>query len=212
MRRKVLLMTLSAGAIALVAGVTLSTTLSRAKPAAAVDRPSAASLPLTHVHLFNSGVGFFQRQGEVVGDARVDLTFPVQDVNDLLKVKPNDAPLIALRAINDAGLKQFGDAMTDAERAIALDPNNAMAYLGRGIAKAGTGKAQDALADYDRSITLNPKDTLAFAERGLAYVSLNQTDKALLDFDQALALSPTNMLAKSWRGLALMLKGRTGNL
>ncbi len=35
--------------------------------------------------LFSSGVGYFQREGAVEGDARVDLSFPVTDVNDLIK-------------------------------------------------------------------------------------------------------------------------------
>jgi len=35
--------------------------------------------------LYSSGVGYFQREGTVEGNTRVDLTFPVQDVNDLLK-------------------------------------------------------------------------------------------------------------------------------
>jgi hypothetical protein len=43
------------------------------------------SLPLTHIHLFSSGVGYFQREGVVEGNARIDLTFPVNDINDLLK-------------------------------------------------------------------------------------------------------------------------------
>src|SRR5262245_51722506 len=45
----------------------------------------AAALPVTRVVLFSSGVGYFQREGSVTGDARVDLTFPEADVNDLLK-------------------------------------------------------------------------------------------------------------------------------
>src|SRR4051812_10508065 len=45
----------------------------------------AVSLPITRVVLFNSGVGYFSRSGEVEGDARVDLTFPESDINDLLK-------------------------------------------------------------------------------------------------------------------------------
>jgi hypothetical protein len=56
--------------------------------AAAVDKQDvrqAVSLPITRVVLFNSGVGYFSRSGEVVDDARVDLTFPEQDINDLLK-------------------------------------------------------------------------------------------------------------------------------
>jgi hypothetical protein len=42
-------------------------------------------LPVTKVALFSSGVGYFQREGQVQGDARVDLSFPAADVNDLLK-------------------------------------------------------------------------------------------------------------------------------
>src|SRR5262245_2997432 len=49
------------------------------------DLKPAATLPITRVVLFNSGVGYFSRSGEVEGDARVDLTFPENDVNDLLK-------------------------------------------------------------------------------------------------------------------------------
>jgi hypothetical protein len=97
--RKVILTTVAAGAVALAASLNLHSTPSA--PSGGPDKPTSVSappgtalapeksattsLPITHVHLFSSGVGFFQRQGEVEGDARIDLTFPVQDVNDLLK-------------------------------------------------------------------------------------------------------------------------------
>src|ERR1700692_3777987 len=42
-------------------------------------------LPIAQVVLFSSGVGYFQREGVVDGNARVDLSFPVQDINDLIK-------------------------------------------------------------------------------------------------------------------------------
>jgi hypothetical protein len=47
------------------------------------DRPKAP--PITQVIVFNSGVAYFQREGTVEGDARVDLSFAVSDVNDILK-------------------------------------------------------------------------------------------------------------------------------
>ncbi len=62
--------------------------------AAATDGKSApggeratgsAGLPIGQIVLFSSGVGYFQREGTVEGNARVDLQFPVQDINDLLK-------------------------------------------------------------------------------------------------------------------------------
>ncbi len=45
----------------------------------------AVPLPIGQVVLFSSGVGYFQREGKVEGNARVDLSFPVGDINDLLK-------------------------------------------------------------------------------------------------------------------------------
>jgi len=49
------------------------------------DLKPAVSLPISQVIMFNSGVGHFTRSGDVDGNARVDLTFPEQDINDLIK-------------------------------------------------------------------------------------------------------------------------------
>jgi len=49
------------------------------------DLKPAVTLPITRVVMFNSGVGYFSRSGEVDGDARVDLTFQEADINDLIK-------------------------------------------------------------------------------------------------------------------------------
>src|SRR2546423_9138459 len=48
-------------------------------------KPASPQLPVSQVVLFSSGVGYFQREGEIEGNGRVDLSFPVQDINDLLK-------------------------------------------------------------------------------------------------------------------------------
>lgn len=46
---------------------------------------SAADLPVTGVALFTSGVGYFERVGQVQGDTTVDLTFRTEQINDILK-------------------------------------------------------------------------------------------------------------------------------
>jgi len=48
------------------------------------DLPST-DLAISQVILYSNGVGYFQREGMVQNNARVDLTFPVQNINDLLK-------------------------------------------------------------------------------------------------------------------------------
>jgi hypothetical protein len=89
MSRKWLLAPLAGAAVAGV--VTLAmlpsrSTVQAGKPAEnepATSKPN--QLPIAQVVLFSSGVGYFQREGVVEGAQRVDLSFPVQDINDLLK-------------------------------------------------------------------------------------------------------------------------------
>ena len=45
----------------------------------------ASTLPIARVILFSSGVAHHTRSSEVDGDTRIDLTFPEQDINDLIK-------------------------------------------------------------------------------------------------------------------------------
>jgi hypothetical protein len=47
--------------------------------------PPSPPLPISQVILFSSGVGYFQREGEISGDSQVELALPAKDVNDLLK-------------------------------------------------------------------------------------------------------------------------------
>ena len=58
--------------------------IARPADAGAADLPNA-ELPVTRIVLFNSGVAFFEHNGKVDGDRRVELKFRTDDVNDLLK-------------------------------------------------------------------------------------------------------------------------------
>jgi hypothetical protein len=56
------------------AGVTVALILlSVGSPAWAQPNPPVAELPVTRILLFSSGVGYFQRAGQVDGNARIDL-------------------------------------------------------------------------------------------------------------------------------------------
>src|SRR6266540_3189062 len=74
----------AAAATLLVVGPA-STALNEEKAKESGKSPTAALLPIGQVVLFSSGVGYFQREGTIEGDSRVDLTFPATDINDLIK-------------------------------------------------------------------------------------------------------------------------------
>src|SRR5215470_3678693 len=85
--RRAILFVVPVAVAGLVTGLVVRSSPSTAgpnRPEAA--RPEAAApLPVNQVVLFSSGVGYFQRAGAVDGNTRVDLSFPVSQVNDLLK-------------------------------------------------------------------------------------------------------------------------------
>jgi hypothetical protein len=45
----------------------------------------SADLPITRVVLFSSGVGYFERAGDVEGNTEITLAFRVDQINDMLK-------------------------------------------------------------------------------------------------------------------------------
>jgi hypothetical protein len=57
------------------------------KPADPLASPvtEKATIPVQHVVLFNTGIAYFERRGEVNGKQRLELTFPSGNLNDLLK-------------------------------------------------------------------------------------------------------------------------------
>src|SRR5438874_4715427 len=84
MRRRFLFTLALAGPAALAAFLALRPAATDASPTG-TPAQDAHRLPFSRVVLFNSGVGYFQREGDVEGDARVDLSFPAGDINDLIK-------------------------------------------------------------------------------------------------------------------------------
>ncbi|MCE9568101.1 MAG: DUF4139 domain-containing protein [Planctomycetes bacterium] len=89
MASKWLLLAPVAGAVGLGVGIGVGADklVGAAAPEAVAkqDVKPAVTLPITRVVLFNSGVGYFSRSGDVTDDARVDLSFQETDINDLLK-------------------------------------------------------------------------------------------------------------------------------
>jgi hypothetical protein len=80
-----------------------------------------SALPLSVVVLYTSGVGYFEREGKVEGNAQVELRFKTEDVNDLLKslvVQDHDGGQVSTvtygsRDPIDKALRSFGIDLTE---------------------------------------------------------------------------------------------------
>jgi len=77
------LRTIRTGGVALAALAAM--TVGVLPPAIAQDEEKKADIPIQRVVMFSSGVAFFEHNGQVEGNAEVELKFNVKDINDLLK-------------------------------------------------------------------------------------------------------------------------------
>lgn len=68
----------------LILAIAASVALGHAAVAAGVE-PDDKALPISSITLYRSGVGYFEREGRVDGNATVQLRFATDQVNDILK-------------------------------------------------------------------------------------------------------------------------------
>ena len=71
--------------IILLGGLSMAAWAENPPPSPTAETTSQATLPLTKIVLYASGVGYFQRDGQIDGRSQVALRFKVDNINDLLK-------------------------------------------------------------------------------------------------------------------------------
>lgn len=83
--------------------------------------------------------------------------FALDDVNQAMKIKPEDADVFYLRGFAYRALGQYQKALEDSNRALSLDPNFAAAYANRAFVYQALGNPGRAKSDARRAKDLDPK-------------------------------------------------------
>jgi len=97
---------------------------------------------------YNRGVIHFQ-QGDSQG--------AIEDLNQAIRLNPNNAQAYKMRGIVRSVLGEGQAAITDLTQVIRLHPNDAEAYKMRGIVHLTLTEGQAAIADLTEAIRLDPK-------------------------------------------------------
>jgi len=148
----------------------------------------------------------------------------LQDLNRLINLDPTRAEAFYNRGRIYYFKHQYGRAIQNFDRAIAIFSSLdltyrnhgtplvskeklqlvissfALMYRNRGQAHHKKEQYQHALRDLDQAIRINPKDAGAYNARGAVYDELKQYSKAIQDFDRAIALAPDNAIYYFNRG------------
>jgi tetratricopeptide (TPR) repeat protein len=123
---------------------------------------------------------------------RGELVKALDDLDTALKLKPEDAPVLALRGQVQLDLGNLDVAVTDFTKSLKIDSGQVLALRGRSEAQARLRKYTEALADADEAVRLAPTNAAAHDAQGLAYYGLRDYDKAIAAYNQAVKLAPDN--------------------
>ncbi len=125
-------------------------------------------------------------------DSRQDCVDPraeirVQGCSEVLKSGPAFWAL-ANRAIGYRVLRQFENALADANAAMRINASTAGLYLERGFIHLGKANHDLAAADFSEAVRLDPRLTSAYFGRALAYENVGDARRAKKDLEQAVAI------------------------
>jgi adenylate cyclase len=99
--------------------------------------------------------------------------------------------------------KQFDQAVTEAERAIAFDPNCDSCYLVWGTCLNGVGRPEEAIPLLEKAMRLNPRYPSYYVSTlGWSYLLTRRGKEAIAALQQALSRDPNNVYAHL--GLAIV--------
>ncbi len=127
----------------------------------------------------------------VANDALGHTDRALADYNEATRLGPHFAESFFERGLLLATRKrEFGRAIGDFDKVLALKPDNVEALLFRADAYRQMGNVAPAMADLNRAVALEPSNPRAFFFRGLLNSSRGEKRLALADYDKAIALDP----------------------
>ena len=133
------------------------------------------------------------------------------DMDEALRVHPDDADAVLNRANVLKILNRPQEALAGYERALALRPAWAQAENNRGTVLQALGRHAEALEAYDRALLAAPDHVEALNNRGSVLQDMKRPAEALAYYEQALRLAPGFAPAFNNRGSALMELKRFGD-
>jgi Tfp pilus assembly protein PilF len=107
-------------------------------------------------------------------------------------------------------LHEYGAAIEDLDRAVALNPGYVKAYYDAGLACQGQGDQARAIGYYSRAIGCDSGNAEAYNSRGIAYCMLGDFGRGIADYDRSLSRNPSYVQAGINRGNAYLAERNYG--
>ena len=129
------------------------------------------------------------------------------DLNEDLRLAPEDAIGLTFRATVYMKLGKAGNAGSDLDEALKLKPDLPQALVAKGLLEYQSGDLDAAIADSTKAIGLDSRLTAAYNNRGAALRDKGEYQRAIADFNVVVRMSPAQARPLFNRGLAYQRAG-----
>lgn len=119
----------------------------------------------------------------------------------VLRVEPTHAQALQSLGLNYLQAKQYGEALSLLERAVAVEPALWRAQNGIGIIADMRGQHDKAIRSYDDALDANPDDAMLLNNRGYSHYLVGDYLQATRDFSAAAGKGAK----RAWLNLGLVL-------
>jgi tetratricopeptide (TPR) repeat protein len=114
-----------------------------------------------------------------------------------IEIAPDDANLRIDRAMGEAALGRYKDAIADLNHALAVEPGMIDAYVFRASAWRRLDAPERAAADLDRALALDPNHPEGLLERGILRQLRGDRAGAREDWEAVLRVAPGSKAAEA---------------
>ncbi len=124
----------------------------------------------------------------------------LEDLNEAIRLDPNQASAYKWRGVTLVTLNEFVRAISDFNTAQRLDPKDNEIYWQRARTYEVMRDYKSAIDDYNMFLGNEPKSVKGYISRARMFIELGDLDHALADANEAMLIDPSNPWALSVRG------------
>lgn len=140
--------------------------------------------------------------------AKNDAATALDDLNEALKLEPQNYDFRVSRGRAHRALGKNAEAVTDFSAAIRTDPAKSSGYNERGLTHFFAKKFADAEKDFGRAIDADPRDEVLWGNRADAREQQGKLKEAVADYLQAGKLAPWEPRYPNRAGLICLREGK----
>ena len=132
------------------------------------------------------------------------------DIQEALRLAPNDANALALQTIIAVVQGDKDRALEAAQRAVQAEPGSATARVALSYAQQALFDLEGARASLLKAVELDPRNALAWARLSEMWASFGRLDRALDAAQKAVALEPNLSRTQTVLGYAYLMRVNIG--